>query len=183
MGSKEKWFEDKQQAAAKLFADVGSNNVKVYDVQDYQQKVNIQVHPTPLLDKCSHVEVACSGDPTSGRDWMLIAPYRVDAANDNKKCYDVDPTLFVLDTDSGSPHPSGVAAYHQGFGDRTSAIDGYDTGSLPQTVQSLRSSLTTGVQPLESGSPPTLNALSFMYQKYKSDFGDTTSESQSTGGE
>jgi hypothetical protein len=34
MSTKEKWFDDKQQAAAKLWADVGSNNVKVYDIDD-----------------------------------------------------------------------------------------------------------------------------------------------------
>lgn len=171
MGAKERWFEDKQQAAAKLWADVGSNNVKVYDIHDYQQKASIEVHPSALLNKCTHVEVAVSGDCSTGRDWMLIAPYRVDADQHNQKCYDVDPTLLVLDTDTGSPHPSGVAAYHQDFSLRTSQIQGFDQGTIPQTVQSLRQTLTTGVQPLESGSPQALNALSFMYEKYGNEFG------------
>lgn len=176
MGAKERWFEDKQQAAAKLRADVGSNNVKVYDIQDYQQKVTTEIHPPTLLDKCTHVEVAVSGDASSGRDWMLIAPYRVDSNKKNEKCYDIDPTLFVLDTDTGVPHESGVAAYHQSFDYRTSPIQGFDQGTIPQTVQGLRQSLTTGVQPLESGSPQVLNALQFMYQKYGESFGSSENE-------
>ena len=176
MGKKEKWFEDKHDAAVKFFADVGTNNVKVYDIRDYQLKANVEVHPTELLNRCTHVEVACSGDASSGHDWMLIAPYRVDVDKNNKKVYDVDPTLLVLDTDTGNPHPSGVAAYHQSFDERTSDIEGFDQGSSPQTVQSLRSSLTTDVQPLASGSEPTLNALSFMYQKYGPIFTDSEGE-------
>lgn len=34
MGAKERWFEDKQDAASKLWSDVGRNNVKVYEIQD-----------------------------------------------------------------------------------------------------------------------------------------------------
>lgn len=45
-----------------------------------------------LLNKCTHVEIAVSGDASNGRDWMLIVPYRVDATQGNKKCYDIDPT-------------------------------------------------------------------------------------------
>jgi hypothetical protein len=171
MGAKERWFEDKHDAASKLWADVGSNNVRVYDIHDYQQRASLEVHPSTLLDKCTHIEVAVSGDDSTGRDWMLIAPYRVDADKSNQKCYDVDPTLLVLDTDSGTPHPSGVAAYHQDFFQRTSPIQGFDQGTVPQTVHALRQALTTGVQPLESGSPQALNALSFMYEKYGKDFG------------
>ncbi len=176
MGRKETWFEDKQQAAAKLWADVGCNNVKVYDIPDYQQKANIEVHPSSLLDKCTHVEVAVSGDAATGRDWMLVAPYRVDANKANQKCYDIDPTLLILDADTGTPHPSGVAAYHQNFADRTSPIAGFDQGTVPQTVQALRQTLTNGVRPLESGSPQVLNALQFMYQKYGLAFGTSGSE-------
>ena len=176
MSADERWFEDKQQAAAKLWADIGSNNVKVYDIQDYQQKATAEVHPSKLLNKCTHVEVACSGDVSAGRDWMLIAPYRVDTDKNNEKCYDIDPTLFVLDTDTGTPHKSGVAAYHQDFTYRTSAIQGFEQSTLPQTVQSLRESLTTGVHPLESGSPQVLNALQFMHQKYGESFGSSESE-------
>lgn len=119
MGATERWFEDKQQAAAKLWADVGSNNGKVYDIHDYQQKASIEVHPPTFLNKFTHVEVAVSGDCSTGRDWMLIAPYRLDAAKNNQTCYDLDPTLLVLATDTASPHPSGVAAYHQDFSHRT----------------------------------------------------------------
>lgn len=176
MGATDKWFEDKQQAAAKLRADIGSNNVKVYDIVDYQRKVSIQVQPPALLEKCTHVEVVVSGDPPSGYDWMVIVPYRVDANKLNEKCFDVDPTLFVLDSDKGTQHPSGVAAYHQDFPYRTSPIAGFRYGTIPQTVQALREHITTGVQPLVSGSPQALNALSFMYNKYSTAFGQQRGE-------
>ncbi len=177
MGAKERWFEDKHDAASKLWADVGSNNVKVYDIPDYQQRASLEVHPSQFLDKCTHIEVAVSGDPSTRRDWMLIAPYRVDADKNNQKCYDVDPTLLVLDTDSGTLLTSGVAAYHQDFSLRTSQIQGFDQGTITQTVQSLRQTLITGAQPLESGSPQALNALGFMYEKYGKEF-DGESETQ-----
>ena len=176
MGIKEKWFDDKQQAAAKLWADVGSNNVKVYDIQDYEQKVSVEVEPSSLLANCSHVEVAVSGDDSTGKDWMLIAPYRVDKNKDNEKCYDIDPTLLVLDSDTGSPHVSGVAAYHQDFDHRTSPIEGMDQGTISQTVQTLRQSLQPSDQPLESGSPQVLSALQFMHEKFGPSFGASEDE-------
>jgi hypothetical protein len=76
----------------------------------------------------------------------------------------------VLDTDTGKPHESGVAAYHQSFSQRTTEITGFDQGTIAQAVQSLRQSLTTGVQPLQSGSQQVLNALQFMHQKYGTSF-------------
>ncbi len=51
MGIDHKWFEDKLQAFSHLHQDVGTNNVKVYDVPDYMSKLQIPVHPKPLLDK------------------------------------------------------------------------------------------------------------------------------------
>jgi hypothetical protein len=176
MGKDQIWFEDKQQAANKLWVDVGSNNVRVYDIREYQQKVTVEVHTAKLLNKCTHFEVVCSGDISTGRDWILIAPYRVDAKKSNEKLYDIDPTLFVFDTDTGTPHKSGVAAYHQGFNCRTSQITGFKQYSLPQTVECLRQSLTTGLLPMESGSPQALNALQFMRQKYGESFGLTESK-------
>jgi hypothetical protein len=178
VSTKDKWFREKQQAASKLWADIGSNNVKVYDVQEYHQKASIEVHPPALLAKCTHVEVAVSGDASTGKDWMLIAPYRVDANKNNEKCYDIDPTLLVLDSDTGAAHESGVAAYHQDFAHRTSTIQGFEQGSISQTVQSLRRALTTAVQPLESGSPQVSNALRFMYEKYGPSFGSSKTTEQ-----
>ena len=122
------------------------------------------------------MEVAVSGDSAAARDWMLIAPYRVDADRANQKCYDIDPTLLVLDTDSGTPHESGVAAYHRDFVYRTTPIQGFNQGTIAESVKSLRQTLTTGIQPLENSSPQVLNALQFMYQNYGLSFGAMRNE-------
>ena len=170
MGTKNKWFEDKQGAFAQLHKDVGANNVKVYSVSDYASMPQLPVLPPALLDKCSHVEVAVSGEVPSGRDWMVIAPHRVDE-DSGCKVHDVDPILAVLESDTGVPSPSGVVALHQGFPGRTTDIDGIDCGNLDQTVGELRRTLETGVAPLENGSQATLNALAHMYTKFNDQFG------------
>jgi hypothetical protein len=170
MGAKDKWFEDKQHAFAKLYADVGQNNVKVYDIPDYTSKVQIPVHPKALLSKCTHVDVAISGDAATGEDWMIIAPYRVDE-DSGQKVYDLDPILTVLDCDTGTASQSGVVAFHQDFTGRTSKIQGYERGTMDYTVSDLRQNLTTGQLPLESGSQPLLNGLAHMHNKYRDDFG------------
>lgn len=170
MGKKEQWFEDSQQAFAKLYADVGSNNVKVYDVKDYSSRVQLSVQPKQLLEKCTQIEVAVSGEAPTGRDWMVIAPYRLDV-NSGKKFYDVDPILTVLDADSGIPSTSGVVAFHQDFGGRTTEVDGHETDDFASTVSELRNELVTGIAPLESGSPTLLNGLAHMYKKFKDEIG------------
>src|SRR5947209_2413830 len=117
---KQKLFVDNNAAAGKLFEDVGANNVRIYQVDEYERVAQVPVHPPGLTEKWSHVIVATSGDPSSQLDWMVVAPYRVDASKaTNEKSIDIDPVLFVLDCNSGSPHPSGAVAYHQSFADRT----------------------------------------------------------------
>lgn len=170
MSRKEQWFEDKKESFAKLYSDVGQNKVKVYDIHDYSSKSQIEVHPKSFLGKCTHVEIAVSGEVPSGRDWMLIVPYRVDG-DSGKKVYDADPVLTVLDSDSGMPSSSGVVARHRNFPERTTELLGYEHGTIEDTVKDLRQKLTTGVEPLASGSQTLLNALSYMHNKYKDQFG------------
>jgi hypothetical protein len=169
MGIKKKWFADKQAAFVKLREDVGQNNVRIYDVGEYAENYSLQVHPASILSKFSHMEVAISGDPSSGNDWMLIAGYRV-GSDGKTKVYDVDPILTVLDSDSGTSHPSGVIAYHRNYSGRTTEIEGFDGYSDHDTVCALRKNLNVGVIPLASGSPTTLGALSYMHGLYMGDF-------------
>lgn len=167
----EKWFRDFSKSAEKLFQDVGTNNVRVYEVPDYQQATQIPVHPSGLTEKWSQVVVATSGDGSAGRDWMVVAPYRVDHTKDPiKKCIDVDPVLFVFDRDATAPHPSGVVAYHQEFHGRTSTIEDSQPQNLDDAVARLRTKVLSGVSPLQTAPPQVLEALQHMVDKYGLNF-------------
>jgi len=164
---KEKWFKDFSQSAEKLFKDVGANNVKVYEVPDYQLAAQIPVHPSGLTEKWSQVVIATSGDASANRDWMVVAPYRVDhTADANRKCIDVDPVLFVFDRDATTPHPSGVVAYHQEFIGRTSMIEDSQPQNLDDAVAKLRTKVLSGINPLQTAPPQVLEALQHMVDKY-----------------
>ncbi len=167
----QKLFADHNAAAEKLYQDVGANNVRIYDVNEYERIAQLSVHPPSLTEKWSQVVVAASGDPSSCRDWMVIAPYRVDASKTtNEKYIDIDPVLLVLDSDFGTPHPSGAVAYHQKFHDRTSAVPGYEKVNVDDAVADLRTKVTTGLEPLEAAPPQVLSALHHMVGKFRSDF-------------
>jgi len=168
---KQKFFADHNAAAEKLYNDVGVNNVKIYDVQEYERISQIPVHPSSLTSKWSQVVVAASGDATSGRDWMVVAPYRVDETKKtHEKCIDIDPVLFVFDSNSGSPHPSGSVAYHQDFSGRTTAVPGYETVDVAVAVSDLRAKVMSGLDPLPAAPPEVLSSLQHMVTKFRSDF-------------
>ena len=168
----QKLFTDHNAASEKLYQDVGANNVRIYEVDEYERIAQLSVHPPSLTEKWTQVVVAISGDPSCpSRDWMVVAPYRVDASKKtNEKCIDVDPVLFVLDSDSGSPHPSGAVAYHQKFTDRTTTVHGYEKVDVDDAVADLRRKVTAGLEPLESAPPQVLTALHHMVGKFRADF-------------
>lgn len=168
---KQKFFADYNAAAEKLYEDVGVNNVKVYEVAEYGRITNIPVHPAALTEKWSQVVVATSGDVQSGRDWIVVAPYRVDESKETKeKCIDIDPVLFVLDGNSQTFHCSGVIAYHQQFEGRTTSIPGYEQMKFDDAVAELREKVTTGSAPLDTAPPQVLMALEKMVGKFRTDF-------------
>lgn len=170
---KQKLFADHNAAAEKLFEDVGANNVRIYQVDEYERIAQLLVHPPTLTEKWSQVVVAASGDLSSHRDWMVVAPYRVDASKKtSEKCIDIDPVLLVLDSNSGLPHPSGAVAYHQTFPDRTTTIPGYEKVDLEAAVADLRTKVTAGIEPLEAAPPQVLSALHHMVGKFRADFTD-----------
>jgi len=168
---KQKFFADHNAAAEKLYNDVGVNNVRIYEVAEYGRIAKIPVHPHALTEKWSQVVVATSGDSSEGRDWMVVAPYRVDWSKvTNEKCIDIDPVLFVFDSNSGSPHPSGSVAYHQDFSGRTTAVPGYETVDVDVAVSDLRTKVMTGLDPLPTAPPEVLASLQHMVNKFRSDF-------------
>lgn len=168
---KQKFFPDHNAAAEKLFQDVGENNVRIYDVAEYERIANLSIHPPRLIEKWSQVIVATSGDLSSCHQWMVVAPYRADTSKaTDKKYIDIDPLLFVLDNNSGSSHPSGVVAYHQTFTYRTKEISGYEDVNVKEAVDDLRSKVITGLAPLETAPPEVLSALHHMVEKFRVDF-------------
>lgn len=168
MGPNEKFFADKQQAAIRLYQDVGRNNVKCYDVPNYQGLVNVPVHPPGLADKWTHLYVACSGDASTGCDWLAIVPYRVDTSGTaGHKVCDLDSVLLVLDSDTGTPHVSGVAAYHRDFPGRTTPLPGYETLSKEQTVSAVRANITSNLSALGDAPSEVLNALHYVVNQYR----------------
>lgn len=168
-----KLFGDHNAAAEKLFQDVGTNNVRIYQVDEYERIAQLPVHPPSLTKKWSQVVVAASGDLSSHRDWMVVAPYRADVSKKtSEKCIDLDPVLLVLDSDLGLPHPSGAVAYHQTFPDRTTNIPGFEKVDLKATVADLRTRVIAGIGPLETAPPQVLSALHHMVGKFRADFTD-----------
>ena len=168
---KQKFFADHNAAAEKLYEDVGVNNVKVYDVAEYGRIAQVPVHPSALSEKWSQVVVATSGDAPAGRDWMVVAPYRVDSSKgSNEKCIDIDPVLFVFDSNTGTPHPSGAVAYHQDYPGRTTSVPGYETVQVEDAVCGLRAKVTTGLEPLPDAPSEVLSSLQNMVKKFRTDF-------------
>ena len=168
---KSKFFADHSRAAEQLLKDVGLNNVKTYDVADYQRVAQVPVHPPELTDKWTHVSVATSGEPVTGCEWLVVVPYRLDSSKStNEKCYDIDPVLFVFQSNSGNPHPSGAVAYHQDFPDRTTPVPGYKESAIDKAVSELRTTITANSLTLAEGPPEVLSALSHMVGKFRSDF-------------
>jgi hypothetical protein len=172
MGTKIQWFDDKTQAASKMWADVGKNNVNTYDIPDYQAHFQLPTQPQPAADKWAGVTVAVSGEAATGRDWLCICPYRVDEEKKTgEKVYDLDPVLMViLDTNTGKPHPSGVAVFHQDFLGRTIPAPGFMGQPLDVSVSGLRQSFQIGVTSLQTAPPEVLSALQHMYNKFSSAF-------------
>lgn len=170
---KQKFFADHNEAARKCWQDVGSNNFRIYDALGYERAAQIQVHPRGLLDKCTHLTIAASGDTRTGHDWLIIAPYRLDSSKTtNEKYYDIDPVLFVLDSNTGASHPSGVVAYHQSFPNRNCPVPGFAETPLDVAVAELRTKVITGLQPLSMAQPEVHEAMQHMVTKFKSDFLD-----------
>ena len=170
MGKKEKWIENYGHAASRLLQDIGQDNVKSYSVTDFQQKVQLSCFPEKALAEVSQVDVVTSGNP-DGLQWIGIVLKRVDEKpKSTEKVLDRDSALFVLQSNSGDEHPSGVITYHQKHPERTTDLPGYEFDTIDQTVIDLRQTLTTGIVPLEQAPSDVRSALSHLHDKFGADF-------------
>jgi len=148
-------------AIEKLHEDVGSNNFRIYETDQFPTGVI----PNTLMNKCSQVAVACSSSPEDGRDWLIIFPYRVDSQG-AKKVYDYDPYVTVVDCSSVSPAESGCFRYHGTWDGRTSPIEGYEQCSVEMAVSDLREQIQTTSVPLNEAPAEILSALPVMARTY-----------------
>ena len=143
MGKKIVKITDHKEAAEKLSVDVGTNNVRFFDVHTFQENYHFHNYPPAYLDKCSGVTAVISGSDNT--NWMAIAPYRVDVSgSNNEKVYDLDPMIITLDSDTNIASPTAYIGYHQNFQDRTTQISGSAHLSKEDTVSTLREQYCTG---------------------------------------
>ena len=150
-------IRDHQTAAENFYRDVGTNNIKTYDVVTFHAQATLKNCPFALTNKWAGVTVAVSGSRDENTDWMLFLPYRVDVSGSKsqpyqEKVYDRDPIIIALDSDTGKPREVALLAQHQSFQDRTTHVPGFVSMSYAETVTTLRSQLVTGSAPYVSGS-------------------------------
>jgi hypothetical protein len=163
---------DHLSAIKQLIDDVGSGNVKTYDVDNYKSLLPLERQPDALTDKWSHVTVAISGSGET--DWLAAISYRIDEEN-GQKVYDRDTFTLAVEAGTNQPALTGLLTCHQDYETRTTEISGYDCLSKEETVGKLRDSLVTGSQPLSSASYDVIQTLHHSVKKFKQYFKDDSS--------
>lgn len=157
-------------AVEQLRVDVETGQLTLYDVKD----VPAGIIPRGYLAKCTSVAVAVSG--SGNNDYLVLMPTRPDrAASGSGKVIDIDPVVFCLKSNSLDTYPTGVALFHQNYGGRTSPISGYDTYTLEQTVNDMRTNLLTGSKPLSAAPNYYLNSISHSVARLNDMFGSQIS--------
>lgn len=162
-----KIISDHQAAADRFLQDVGSNNVRYFDIPSFTSDVIPSVYPASYLEKCTSVTVAISGSVTEGVDWMVFCPNRVDS--DRRRgglVHDIDPLILTLDSHQ-QPSPIGVIGYHLSFPGRTTPIAGYALSDYATSVSLIRSSIITGLDPLTQIPRPVDEALQHMANHFR----------------
>ena len=74
-----------------------------------------------VYGKSEFVAVGVSACQTDGRQYMYLAPGRIDLEN-GELVTDLDPILMVYDLKSGTAEPSGVTCFHGKFEGRTEPV-------------------------------------------------------------
>jgi hypothetical protein len=162
-----KLISDHQLAAQRFISEVGSDAVRYYDISSFRSDVIPSVYPASYLDKCTSMTVAVSGSQSEGLNWMVFCPHRVDKdKSEGNLVYDIDPLILTLDS-AQQPSPIGVIGYHLKFPGRVTPIAGYTLSDYPTSVASLRSSVITGLAPLNQIPSSVEQALGFMANYFR----------------
>jgi hypothetical protein len=147
-------------AAEHLRVDAESGKLLIYDIPNFPSGVI----PSGYLEKCSSVVVGLTG--SGNFDYIVAMPIRPDRQKSGSaKDIDIDPVVFCFKRDDLESFPTGVALRHQDFPGRTSPLSGYETFTVEQTVQELRTQIVTGYYPVSSSADYYTNAISHSVAK------------------
>ena len=124
MGTDKTIIEPPEEVIKQLHEDFSDNKVKLYKV-GWDKIPSSFIGPTLIhpnvLKKSKFVAVGLSACPADGRQYMYLAPGRIDEAN-GEIVTDLDPIVMVYDLKLGTPAPSGVTCFHSNFEDRTESV-------------------------------------------------------------
>jgi hypothetical protein len=166
MGKKEKIIEIAPGVINQIQKDLDYDGVHFYEIEDIPEIfINKNLINMAILDKCSCITVATSACEEDGRNYMFIAPVRVDS-QDIHIVTDIDPIIMVADLTSGTPAPSGCVRFHRDFEGRTEIeriiIDPIDT-----PVSALRKSVKTSKKIFRYAPKRFTNAMHYMARIYR----------------
>jgi len=157
--------------------DLETDGVQIYSIKEippFLVDKNL-LHPD-VVARSTGAVAALSGCKGNGRDYLFISTMRGDLSG-NSVVTDLDPIVFVYDTNKGGPDPSGVALFHSEFGGRTEySCELQD--SLSATVAEIQQNLSGCKLAFAEAPQRFTNAIHFTAQTYEKFFpcsGDATS--------
>lgn len=166
MPKKLKIIKNHSEAIKKLYSEVTEGKSKIFKIKDFPSGI---IH-NDVLNKSFCCTVAVSGTPAEDKDYILIVPHRIDSNGKDGFVVDLDPFITVLDSNTGTPAPSGCFYYHGKFDGRTIKFETeMEYSDSQDTVKTLRETIETSVHNIEDASPEIINAMHYMAQKYKSE--------------
>jgi hypothetical protein len=167
---KTKFVQNFESAMKKLLDDIGRNQIRFYRTNEFPG--GFPRLPPGLLKKCTSVTVAISACSADQRDYMLIAPNRVDWADKGKGyCYDMDPFIGYFDSDSGEPCRTGVFCYHGKFPGRSEPVEESleHCDNLEGAVTTLKEKVMSSSQCIDQVDHRIKEAMNFMANVFRSE--------------
>ncbi len=167
---KTKFVQSFESAMKKLLDDIGRNQIRFYRTNDFPG--GFPGLPPGLLNKCTGVTVAVSACSADQRDYMLIAPNRVDWASKGKGySYDMDPFIGYFDSNSGEPCRTGIFLYHGKFPGRSEPVKESleHCNNLDEAVTTLKEKVMSSVQCIDQVDHRIKEAMNFMADIFRSE--------------
>jgi hypothetical protein len=167
---KTKFVKGFESAMKKLSDDVGRNQIRFYTTNDFPG--GFPGLPPDLLRKCTSVRVAISACSAERRDYMLIAPNRLDRADKGSGyCHDMDPFIAYFDSESGKPCRTDIFCYHGRFRGRSEPVKDLleHSNDLEETVATLKEKVISSSQPIDEVDDRIKEAMHFMADVFRSE--------------
>jgi hypothetical protein len=170
MGKKEKIIEVPPGVIKQIQTDLDNGEVYFYKVEDIPEIfINKNLINQAIIDKISCLTVAISACEHDGRNYMFLAPCRVDSKN-GSIVTDLDPIVMVADLESGTPEPSGCVRFHGDFNGRTE-IENITIVTIDTPVSNLRKYIETFKKRFKDVPPRFANAMHYMANVYRKKIG------------